>query len=458
MDAATALAEFAPVGTPAPVPPPKRWSPALNLAFRFWSIYFGLYVLTTQMLGGLIPFLNFNPGWAGPSRWLVEWVGRSVFGITTLVVTGSGSGDKTYDWLHVFTYLVIAAILTVAWSIALRLRSGQARRLHPGQPARVEHHETAHKWFRLFLRFAVGTTMLSYGAAKFVPLQMPFPFLTRLLEPYGHFSPMGVLWASIGASPSYEIATGCVEAAAAVLLMIPRTTTLGALLALMASVQIFTLNMTYDVPVKLFSFHLVLMSLYLLAPDAKRLLDVMLWNRATGPSSLPGLFGSARANRRAAVAQVVVAIALLGSAIDESRSAWAQYGGGAPKSPLYGIWTVAYMAIDGVERPALVTDDERWRRVIFDQPTAMAFQRMDDTFVRHQVKIDTAAKSVAMTRAGDPGWKASLVYEQAVPNRLRLAGEIDGRKIDMRIELLPRESFLLVTRGFNWIQEYPFNR
>ena len=33
-----------------------RWSAATRVAFRFCFIYFGLYVLTTQMLGGLIAF------------------------------------------------------------------------------------------------------------------------------------------------------------------------------------------------------------------------------------------------------------------------------------------------------------------------------------------------------------------------------------------------------------------
>ena len=42
--------------------------------------------------------------------------------------------------------------------------------------------------------------MVSYGMVKAIPLQMPSPSLTRLLEPYGNFSPMGVLWASVGAS------------------------------------------------------------------------------------------------------------------------------------------------------------------------------------------------------------------------------------------------------------------
>jgi hypothetical protein len=443
-DAATALAQFAPVGTPDPEPPPIRWRVWTRIAFRFWSIYFGLYVLTTQMLGGLLPFMSGDLSSGGPIRWMVEWVAKNLFGVTTaLVVSGSGSGDKTFDWVHSFCFLVMAAVFTMAWSAAAR---------------RVAHHETAHKWFRLFLRFALATTLLSYGSAKFIPLQMPFPGLTRLLEPYGNFSPMGVLWASIGASRSYEVFTGLAEATAAILLFVPRTTTLGALVSLGCTIEIFTLNMTYDVPVKLFSFHLILMSLYLLAPDMRRLVNVLLLNRVAEPSSAPALFATPRGNRIGLAAQLILAVTFVGLAINSSMSAWTQYGGGAPKSPLYGIWNVTYMSIDGVERPPLVTDYARWRRVTFDRPTAMAFHRMDDSFAAYPITIDAAGKSIALTRTGDQNWKATLTYDRPADNRLILAGEMDGRKLDMRLELFPRERFLLVTRGFNWIQEYPLNR
>jgi hypothetical protein len=428
-DAATALAEFAPRGTPDPTSPPARWPLALKVAFRFWAIYFTLYIFTTQMLGALIPFLPFHPGWTGPSRWLVEAVARNVFGVQTLVVTGSGSGDKTYDWIHAATYLVIAAALTIAWSVKARS---------------ADNHEVAHRRFRLFLRFALGTSLLSYGAAKFIPLQMPFPGLQRLLEPYGHFSPMGVLWASIGASPSYEIFTGVAEAAAGVLLFIPITAALGALVSLACAFQVFMLNMTYDVPVKLFSFHLVLMSIFLVAPHLKKLSAVVLEWPVAG--------------RRLVIVQVVLAVLLLGYAIRGSMVAWTQYGGGAPKSPLYGIWNVTYMSIDGVERAPLVTDYARWRRAIFDRPTAMSFQRMDDTFEPLGAKFDTTTRTIALTRTGVPGWQSSFAYEQAGSNRLTLIGEMNGRKIEMRLDLVPRQSMLLVSRGFNWIQEYPFNR
>ena len=40
---------------------------------------------------------------------------------------------------------------------------------------------------------ATAATMVTYGMIKAIPLQMPAPPLTRLLEPFGNFSPMGVL-------------------------------------------------------------------------------------------------------------------------------------------------------------------------------------------------------------------------------------------------------------------------
>jgi hypothetical protein len=445
-DAAAVLADFAPEGTPSIEVTAPRWRLPLRLAFRFFAVYFGLYVLTTQMIGGFVPFqvdLSFISE-RGPIPWMVNWTAANVFGATLpLVVSGSGSGDKTFDWVHAFCFLVIALAITVVWSIAAR---------------RTASYVTAHKWYRLFLRFALGATMLSYGAAKVIPLQMQFPSLIRLLEPYGNLSPMGVLWASIGASRPYEIFTGAMEMSAAILLFVPRTATLGAMVAFACTVEIFTLNMTYDVPVKLFSFHLIVMSLFLLAPDIKRLLNVIVLNRTAEPSSVPPIGKTPKTRRIWAVAQVVFGVWLVGAAIQSSIQAWSTFGGGAPTSPLYGIWNVTYMSIDGVERSPLVTDYDRWRRVVFDRPTQVSFVRMDDTVMSLGSKIDAAAKSINLNRGTDPKWAAAWSFDRPSPERLTLTGEMDGKTIQMRLELLPREKFLLVTRGFNWVQEYPFNR
>jgi hypothetical protein len=423
------------------------WRPATRVAFRFFAAYFGVYVLTTQMLTSLLvlPVGDMpDPGERAPVRPVVSWVATHVFRVGyPLVVTGSGSGDKTYDWVHAFTVLTAALAITALWSALDRRR---------------EHYARAQQWFRLFARFALGSTMVGYGMVKAIPLQMPAPGLTRLLEPFGHFSPMGVLWYSIGASRAYEIFAGCAELAGGILLFIPQTAMLGALICLADTIQIFTLNMTYDVPVKLFSFHLIVLSLVLLAPDARRLLNVLLLNRTAHPSTLIPPGRSVRARRILVFAQLGFGVYLVAMNLYSARQSWTQYGGGAPKSPLYGIWTVEQMVIDGQIRSPLITDYDRFRRVVFDRPTGAAFQRMDDTFVLYRASIDTAARSLTLTPGTTALALGTFSYEQPSPDRLILTGTLEGRPMRMQMKLLDRNSFLLVSRGFHWIQEYPFNR
>ena len=264
--------------------------------------------------------------------------------------------------------------------------------------------------------------MFLYGLAKAIPLQMPFPFLTRLLEPYGNFSPMAVLWSSVGASPSYEIFAGCAETLGGILLLPPRTTTLGALVCLADMIQVFTLNMTYDVPVKLFSFHLILFSLFLLAPEANRLIGFFFTDRTIGPSRQIPLFRSVRANRVAVALQVAFGLYLIGMGIYSGIQGWHTYGGGRTKSSLYGIWNVEQMSVDGQVRPALLTDQDRWRRVVFDFPTFTSFQRPDDTFTGYSSTIGEKDSTLTLTKAADKNWKASFTYARPAPDQLVLNG------------------------------------
>ncbi len=271
---------------------------------------------------------------------------------------------------------------------------------------------------------------------------MPYPQLTRLLEPYGNFSPMGVLWYSIGASPPYEIFTGCVELLSGILLFIPRTQLLGASLALASTVEVFALNMTYDVPVKLLSFHLVLMSCALLVPDVRRVCQAVFYHRARW---------------FAAAAQIAFGVYLVALALYGAAQQWkSPFGGGAPKPPLYGIWVIDKMTIGGIERAPLVTDYDRWRRVVIQNATSVTFWRMDDTALTFPGKVDLGTKTITLTRP--PSSTIVFAVEQPAADRLILDGELDGKALHLETTYFDRGRFLLVYRGFHWIQELPFNR
>jgi hypothetical protein len=251
---------------------------------------------------------------------------------------------------------------------------------------------------------------------------------------------------------------GCAELAAGILLFVPGLATLGALICLLDVIQILVLNMTYDVPVKLFAFHLILMSLVLLAPETSRLANVLVLDRTANPSRQPTLLSGGRANWVALAVQLVFGAYLVGMNTYGVAQGWKRYGGGAPTSPLYGIWNVDEMSIDGQIRAPLITDYDRWRRLIFQGPTGASFQRMDDSFASYGAKIDIEGRTLTFSKGSDTSWSARFAFQQPARERLILDGDMDGHRVRMRLQLLDRNRFLLVNRGFHWIQEYPFNR
>ena len=426
----------------------RTWRPATRVAFRFSFLYLGSYILLTQLFTTTLwlPHWGFRELSAlPPIQAVVSWMARHLFGVTApLVVSASGSGDKIFDWVLAFCLLVSALLATAVWTLLDRRRG---------------HYVRLHQWFRLLVRFALGATLVFYGANKVFLLQMGSgPSLSRLVEPFGYFSPMGVLWSFIGASPAYQRFTGCAEILGGVLLFLPWTATLGALVCLAESIHVFTLNMTYDVPVKLMSFHLVLLALFLLAPESRRLVNFLLLNRATGPSAQPRQFEDPRAQRLANAVQVALGAYLLGMSLSGSTSAWAQYGGGAPKPLLYGIWEVE-PATPGAQVFGAPGKDTRWRRIIFDAPQVMTVQRMDDSLDYYRVIVDPLKQSLEVSRR-EPVEKGEGVFRYLRPalDRLVLTGEWDGRRVEMQCRLLDRERFLLVIGKFHWIQEYPYNR
>jgi uncharacterized membrane protein YphA (DoxX/SURF4 family) len=103
----------------------------------------------------------------------------------------------------------------VVWSFVDRKRS---------------NYELMYAWFRVYIRFALGTVLVRYGSMKLFPSQFPSPAFFTLSEPFGQASPMGLLWTFMGASRPYSIFAGAAEFVSGALLFVPWTEALGALL------------------------------------------------------------------------------------------------------------------------------------------------------------------------------------------------------------------------------------
>ena len=423
-----------------------QWSFAQRILFRLSFSYIVLFTFTYLFLynNDLPRFLSYVPfaevlaeRTSDLSDFLVNRVGTAVFHADTSVPP-NGSGDTTYNYVQVFCFLLAALIVTAIWTILDRKRANYVR---------------LHEWLRVAVRFALAFWMLEYGAVKVIPVQVARPSLDRLLQPFGDASPEGMFWTFMGVSMAYTIFSGLAEMVGGLLLVARRTTLLGSLVCIAVLTNVVLLNFCYDVPVKLFSAHLLGLAVFLVLPDLGRLANILVFNRRVEPVEIRPLFARKQLDRGALVLRSVflfgaAAVLLLHAhEITQSR---------APKSQLDGLWNVEDFVLDGQVRPPLLTDDTRWKRVVFDGPHTMAVLQ-GDTRERFHLELDSGSHALALTKRDDPAWKSALSYRRLDPQLLALEGTFEGQKIQARLRKAAEPRFRLVSRGFHWINEYPYS-
>lgn len=432
--------------------PPPRWSLPTRIAFRFFFVYVLLFFLSeSRIMYGLLGVLGSElPADAQTRQYytvrpLVTWVADHILHVEAPLIEPVLSGDQAFFWVLTLCWLAIALLVTTVWTALDRRRP---------------HHETLYKWFFVVVRMCLAAQLFTYGFAKVFPLQMSLP-LTRLVEPFGDFGMQNVLWTQVGSSQPYEILLGCAEVTAAILLVIPRTALLGALLATVEMTQVLILDTTYQVPVKLFTFNLILLSLILVAPHAKRLAAFFVSDRAVGPSAQPRLFRTRRALRLALAGQLLFGAWLAGSQVHEDWKRWDVVGTSGPKPPLYGIWNVVRFQADGQDRPPLTTDAERWNRLIVDtmhpyQSGPVSSQRMDGSIVDYAATFAPAKPAITLARAGDPGWSGRLTFARPAQDELTLDGVLGKEKVHIELEKVDLDSFPIRHNGVRWVQDMPY--
>ncbi|MEU2029950.1 hypothetical protein [Nocardia amamiensis] len=110
-------------------------------------------------------------------------------------------------------------------------------------------------------------------------------------------------------------------------------------------------------------------------------------------------------------------------------------------------------------RPASAIASERLRRVVFDNPVSVTVQRMDDSLVTLPGTVDVGASTVTLTQDAAGRWKfGTFTYQQPDAATLILDGQLGGRPVRLRMELVEKDSFPLIARGFHWVQEAPYRR
>jgi hypothetical protein len=202
--------------------------------------------------------------------------------------------------------------------------------------------------------------------------------------------------------------------------------------------------------VKLYSTNLLIMAAFLAAGDAKRLINVFLLNRSTSPVSLePPRFQRIWMHRATVAFWVLFVGFELYSQISGGWSGYKQtYLSARPA--IYGLYEVATFERDSTKL-GMTVNASPWEKIEF-QPTYASARRKENSVARFSVNYLEKESKVVLNKLD------TLVWSRPDPSRLTLKGNLDGSPISVELRQIDPAKFLLVNRGFHWINEFPFNR
>ncbi|MFM2394461.1 MAG: hypothetical protein RLZZ546_2443 [Bacteroidota bacterium] len=372
----------------------------------------------------------------------VQWISRNILGNGEALSTEvTGSGDTTFHWILFFLHIVISLVSALFICFLDKRRKSY-----------IELFE----YIKVYVRYYLAYFLLFYGIIKIFCLQMPSPYLTTLNQPLGDFTPMGLLWSFIGASKSYSILIGATETLAGCLLMFRKSYVLGAFLTFLVMLNVFVLNMCYDVPVKLFSFFLIIVSLYLLHPYFTNLYHLIISKKQIIVREDKPLFKNKRWQAPLSIAKFLIIVWMFYTNISGILKIQKEFGSLAPTAPLHGKYrAITYNISENMYHP-FWNDSKNIKELIIDK-TGIGYAKVtmvndNENFVSFHV--DTTHKIIYMGIKGKTN-PDTLTYSIPKPNQLLVGYNSKDLKIlfDRQVE-----DYKLERRGFHWINEVPYNR
>ncbi len=418
-----------------------EWTKLGKIGFRFSFIYFLLIIIFQN--NGAFPYFDLIAKY--PMQLMQKfalWFGENIVGVPyTINVGPNGSGDTTFDYLVVLVVFLIALLGAIVWSVLDNKRKS---------------YDTLYYWLTTAVRFYVGLMLIDYGLVKVIQLQFPEPGFYRLLQNYGDSSPMGLAWTFLGFSEGYNMFMGIAEILAG-LLLFRRTLTLGAVITLMTTMNVMAVNYFFDVPVKILSTHLVIMTLFLLSRDIKKVMLYLVTNIQVDKLTTirrPKLKRGVHIGLN--VFKAILIAYALGYGYYQTLQSKKSYGIDGPKPQLYGLYEVNNFVING-DTITNYKSDKLWKNLRFEREGAVQVEKMNKQRDYYRIEIDSVSQKIKFytSRSGSDYFDFNYTRTD---NTLDFNLIHKGDTISGQTKRLDKSDFLLTNRGFHWISEYPYNR
>lgn len=418
------------------------WSKGRLLGFRFFAVFFSLFIFPFPLssIPGVMQLTSwYDKAWEIFTKWSGKHVLHLPYDIT---VMPNGSGDTTFNYVQLFLIFTLAIIAAIIWTAIDR---------------KARNYDRFSYWMAVYVRYYLAFNMLGYGFAKVIKTQFPLPGITRLAEPLGNFSPMGLAWTFMGYSKAYNMFTGLGEVIGGLLILFRRTVLAGALLLVVVMGNIVALNFCYDIPVKIFSSLLLLMCLWVAWPYRTRMYQFFIKNCDILPHPFYNITVKKWQHITLRVVKYLIIAWAFGSNFYDNYTYYAEHGDDTPRQEFEGVYDVQYFVRNNDTVLPLTTDTTRWRKLYINSSGGANIQLMNDTMRRFWVDKDSKEKKWDFTNRVDTNYKFTLRYIRQDSTNMLFSGLIGNDSLLVKMNKLP-DNYPLLRRGFHWINEYPYNR
>lgn len=419
---------------------PKPLSTLQKLFLRFVFLYILLYVYPYGFeYIKEINTENFS-FWKGITMWFGEVFLGWEFNEDRLL----NGFDSKYDFARFLLLVVISTLGAVIW-------------LFIDTKIEINYNKKLKILLQTILRYHVGLTLILYGLSKVFLLQFGTMDIDSLETKIGDHRGMGLLWTFMSYSKFYVISAGLIEVAGGILLLFRKTTSFGAFLLLVAMVNVVLMDIGYDVSVKMFAIHLLLMTILLMWNDLKRLFEFFFGDGPITSAIYLPLFEGRKSKKIGFVLKGTLLLYILVSfsrnMIDRIDS---QHGN--RYESLTSSHNIELFVKNGDTIPKDLTGGGRWNKMTINGlsylPETLSIAKMDNTNERYRFTADTLAKKISLVRMyGDSSKSHVLYYEAIEPKAFIFQGVFEGDTLWMRTRAKTLKDYRLMRNGIRWIRD-----
>ena len=393
---------------------------------RFLLLFIGLFILTLPFEQPLLPYLT------GFLAFLFEYL-SSIVGFYLLGFDADTEYNIASDSLGL--YISVLLIALISSSIAL-LWTIFDNKISKREGLILEHLSA----------FYLSMLLFSYAFGKLFKTQFYLPEANILYTPLGNLDKDLVFWSSMSSSGIYNYFLGMMEIFPAILLMFKRTRFVGALIAFGVMLNVFFINIGFDISVKVLSGFLLFLSGILIFPGLYHwLLSELKLKPFLEVETQKGL------NSKAIPVKfefLIVLFFMVNASFPFLKTSF--QSDHLEKTALLGAYEIELFSLNKDILQPLSTDSLRWKRIFIHSKGYFIIQNMQDKMYDFKLKISENEDYIELIDYKQKGRRERLNMEIA-KQRITLFGNFRGQKLYLEARKIDSEQVPFRKDKFHWI-------